>query len=285
MTPGQVNWTMSFEVSPIYLTGGIAGNVPGGTVPLLNYLGAGLPSILSVGSEDNVDNYFARFTPVSGARLESNAIGEYPFANQSVAGNAIVTQPLTLSLLMRCPRRQPGDYTNFQAIMTSLKSTLDQHIIAGGLFTVATPAFLYTNCVLVGLTNADAGETRQGQYQWQWDFRKPLISTAEAVQSYNNLMAKMGSQTQFNPDATADPWSTQGNTVGNPASGASPSVTPSAQTNPSNGFSPAPVPQDSANFDVGFSGTPQSISAVQNPTVSEAVVTPATLGIPVTGAP
>ncbi len=262
MTPGQANFKLAYEISPIYLTGGVAGNVPGGTVPLINYTQGGIfSSLIAPGSELNLDNFFAYFRPLPGSKLLSNAVGEYPFANQSVAANAIITMPLLISLMMICPRRQAGDYALFQATITSLKSTLESHILAGGTFTVATPAFLYTNCLMIGFTDASGGETAQAQYQYQLDFRRPLISSDEAAQAYNNLMAKTASQTAFNPDATSDPNSVQATTVGNSGSGASPPVVPNSAPNPSNGFAPSPPTEPGENLS-GFGRIPDTTSAV-----------------------
>lgn len=249
MTPGQAAFRLAFEISPIYLTGGVAGNVPGATIPIISFTeGGGFGNILGAGSGVDLDKFFAHFRPLPGSRLVSNAIGTYPFANQSVAANALISSPLTVSLLMVCPSRNPGDYTRRQAVITSLIRTLETHNLAGGTYSVATPSYLYTDCIMTAFTDASSGETKQAQYAFQIDFQKPLISAQEAQQRYNNMMAKVGSQTQMQPNSNGDlTWSNVNNSVGNPGSGASPSMVPTTNPNPGQGFA-ASTPDGSASM-------------------------------------
>lgn len=259
MTPGEVQFKLTYEISPIFLTGGIAGSMPGATVPIISYTDGNLfGSILAAGQEQALDNFFAHFIPVAGSTLVNNAIGKYPLANQSVAANALIFEPLRISLVMICPARREGDFRQRQAIITSLKRTLDAHHLAGGTYTIATPTFLYTDCVMTGFSDASGGETRQPQYRYQLDFEQPLISQQAAQQSYNNLMAKIGSQTQLTPDANGEiGWSNTGNTVGNPESGAAPEIVPPNQTDPGLGFAPSSTTSSTA-ADAASGFTPPS---------------------------
>lgn len=256
MTPGQAAFRLAFEISPIYLTGGLVGGVPGATVPIISFTeGGGFGNILGAGSGVDLDKFFAHFRPLPGSRLVNNAIGTYPFANQSVAANALITSPLTISMLMVCPSRNPGDYSRRQAVITSLIRTLEAHNLAGGTYSVATPSYLYTNCVMTGFTDASSGETKQAQYAFQIDFQKPLISEQEAQQKYNNLMAKIGSQTQLEPNANGDiGWSTVGNSVNNPGSGASPSMVPTTNPDPGMGFAAWGDEESAQALGLGTSG-------------------------------
>src|SRR5687767_5118560 len=147
MTPGMAAFRLAYEISPIYLTGGVAGNVPGATVPIISYTeGGGFSQIIRAGEGADLDSFFAHYMPLPGSKLISNAIGQYPFANQSVAANALITSPLNISLMMICPSRNAGDYSRRQAVITSLIRTLEAHNLAGGTYTIATPSFLYTDC-------------------------------------------------------------------------------------------------------------------------------------------
>jgi hypothetical protein len=219
---------LGFEISPIILTGGGGvANLTGGMLPIVAITEAAsfVNGILNGSVESSLDDFFAHFKPLPGATLADNAIGHYPFANQAIAANAVITQPLRISLLMICPARGEGGYIAKLATMTALKYTLGQHIGSGGTFTVATPSFIYTNCVLLSLKDISSGETNQAQWLWQWDFEQPLITQQQADQAQNSFMQKVS-----NGLPTDGGLSGPGNTVGFPPSGAAPSVIPSTQS-------------------------------------------------------
>lgn len=264
-SPGLTDYELAFVVSPIYLTGGLAGTVPGGTVPLISYTeGAIFDSLTAAGTARDVNRFFAHFMPVPGSTLVKNAIGQYPFANQSVAANAIIFEPLTVSMMMICPAKSPGDHRQRQALFASLKRTIDSHNLAGGTYSIATPSYLYVDCVFVQMTDASAGETRQAQYRYQLDFLQPLVTQKQAQQSYNNQMSKIGSQTQL----AGASWSGAGSTVGDPASGAAASVVPPNKTDPGLGFAPA-----SSGIEQGsFGSVPDTAAAFSDASASGAAV-------------
>ena len=210
MTPGQAAFRLAFEISPIYFEGGVAGGVPGAILPLMSVTQGGIfTSIIAGGGDLSLDNFFAHFVPQPNSSLVANVVGEYPFANNQVAGNAIVAQPTGISLVMICPARQPGDYLLKQAIFTALKQMIDQHTSLGGTYSVNTPAYLWTGCVLLNLTDVSGGDSKQVEYRWRWDFRRPLTSLAQANAAQNNLMSALstGAQTQPNPTTGAIDWS------------------------------------------------------------------------------
>lgn len=224
---GLSDFQLSYEISPIILTGGSSSSVPGGGTPIVSLLqpgsfSGGLPSS---GAQDDLNSYFARFVVLPGSTLIENAVGQYPFANQAVAGNAIIAQPLKVSLLMLCPVRDNG-YSQKLSTITALKSSLDDHINQGGTFTVATPAYLYPNLLLLNITDVTDGESKQVQMAYQWNFYKPLLTLDDAAAAQNNLMNKISGGTPVDGDPPQ--WSGTPPTVGNPASGASPSVVPAA---------------------------------------------------------
>ncbi|WP_342704282.1 hypothetical protein OHZ10_08160 [Burkholderia arboris] len=198
-------YDLSFQVSPIILNGGIVANTLGGMMPiigLVGQLGALAQSILSSGSV-SLDNFFARFVVLPGGTIINNAVGTYPFANQQVAGNAIVMQPKNVSLLMIAPVKDIGGYLTKLAIFTSLQSSLEAHCAAGGTFHVATPARIYTNCILTSMTDVTSGEGRQQQIQWQLDFVQPLLTQQAASSAFGALMSKLAGGQQV----TSPAWS------------------------------------------------------------------------------
>lgn len=226
-TAGQAAYKLAFEISPITLTGGVAGSIPGGMLPMLAISQAGsfLSGLISGGSSLDLDNFFAYFYPMPGSSLIDQQIGHYPFANQTVAANAIIVQPLTVSMLMRVPVRDPGGYATKLSAMTAFQATLHQHNISGGTYTVATPSYFYTNCVMLGMHDVSSGDTLQAQIAWRLDFEQPLISFEDAASAQSNMMQQLSSGVQ-----TSGSNFGFGPTVGVPPSLATPGFAPVAQT-------------------------------------------------------
>lgn len=226
----------TFQLNPIFLTNGIAGGFPGGTVPITSLLqGNGLLSgILGALTAFGQDSNFANFEPLAGATLIDQQFGAYPFANQQVAANAVIQQPLAVSLRMISPVRAGMGYSNKLAVMTALKTTLEQHNNNGGTYTVATPSLFYPNGLLKLLSCTDAGETKQSQMEWRWDFFFPLLTLQQAQGAQNNLMNQLSGGMQINgqPSLSGLPSS-----VGNPSSNATSVLVPSSQGSAGSGIS------------------------------------------------
>ena len=197
MDAGLVAWKLAFQLSPIILTGGAATNSsPLGMLPIIvitesiNIVGdiiGGTQNVL------NLDNFFANYEPLPGSSLISNQVGMYPFANQAVAANAIITQPLNISMLMKCPANNPLGYGTKLATMEALQATLSAHNTSGGTYSILTPAHIYTNCIMVGMRDVTGGESAQTQWAWQMDFVKPLVSLQDAQTALSDLMGKISS--------------------------------------------------------------------------------------------
>lgn len=190
-------YDLSFQVSPIFLTGGLAQGLQGGILPVIALLGqaAGLLQGV-VTSGFSMSDFNARFVPMPGASVISNTVGTYPFANQYVAANAIVQQPLNVSLQMITPIKDLGGYLTKLAIFTSFQQSLASHNAAGGTYTIATPSYIYTGCIMTGMNDITSGETRQQQIIWQLDFVQPLVSLNQAQNAQSALMSKLsGGQT------------------------------------------------------------------------------------------
>lgn len=195
------DFQLSYQVSPIVLIGGIAGT---GVMPISQLLnpGAGSTSLTTstgggAAQSSQSDAFtFGSFRVLPGGSLMDNDIAKYPLATMAVAANAIITNPLRLSVEMVTPASADVSLSQRLSIFTSLKNVLDNHISAGGYFNVATPAFIYTGCLLLNLVDAsDVPDGAQTQTRWVWNFEKPLITLQEAQAVVNNAMSKVTGQT------------------------------------------------------------------------------------------
>lgn len=174
----RAQYDLAFQTSPIILKNGIVASVQGGLLPL--------STITNVNGEE-----FAKYLPVPGSTLISNAVGMYPFANQIVAANAIIQQPLTLSLRMIAPVNQAGGYLTKLHAFSALQKTLENHNAAAGLYIVATPAFVYHDLIMTAMTDITDEQMAQKQIEWQIDFIKPLVTRAAAATATNGLMSSL----------------------------------------------------------------------------------------------
>ena len=194
ISAGGFAFRLTFAASPIILTGGIAGGMIGGALPIaaLTSAGAFLTGILSSGSVGlGEDDFFALFQPLPGSTLIEQQVGMYPFANQAVAANATIQQPLTLSMLMVCAAGRSGGYLTKLATMTALQATLQQHNTMGGLYTIMTPAQVYVNGILTTMTDYSVQASKQVQSAYKLDFVFPLVSLAAAAAAQNTLMGQI----------------------------------------------------------------------------------------------
>lgn len=169
------DYEYSYQTNPVILEQGIA-KTGAMSISLLlqtfNYpYGA-----TGLASPDSFE--FARFRPLPGHTLMQNDVATYPVANQSVAANAVITNPLSISMEMIVPASAAITVSRKLAIMTSLKQALNNHTAQGGWYNVCTPSFIYTGCLLTSLVDAsEDGFGSQPQVRWVWNFIQPLIST------------------------------------------------------------------------------------------------------------
>lgn len=195
---GRSLFQLGYEISPVILTGGIAQNMIGGMLPIVSILQSAdfLLGVLSGGSSDtDLNNFFAHFRPIPGSTLIDNQYGAYPFANQNVAANAVITQPLRVSLRMDCPANTNSGFLGKLAIMTALQQVLAQHTALGGTYTVVTVAQIYPNMLLTTLREISGGSTKQDMVSYQWDFFAPLITLQQAANAQNSLMSQISNGT------------------------------------------------------------------------------------------
>lgn len=187
---------LRYQICPIVLTGGIASQVPGGMLPIIQFLPTetmgdevtreGFPRFPT-----NLDNAFGAFNVLPGGTLVSQQIAKYPFANQSVAANATIREPLTISVIMDAPMRGADAWAKKHMVMTNLKGVLDTHNHRGGTYTVYTPAYMYEFLIMTSLTDNSRGNNSLPQNAWRFEFEKPLVALAELAGAQNNLMGKI----------------------------------------------------------------------------------------------
>ena len=225
MANGLPAFQRSYEIAPIILTGGLAANLPDGAMTILT---------LTEGSEANygtIEHYFARFKVLPGGSLQDWGIAEYPFANMTMAANAVVQNPLRVSLQMLVPAKSnvPGNSYPFKsARMSAIKTKLDTHITLGGYFTVATPAFTYVDCLLVSMRDVGSGGDKQVQLAYQLDFVQPLITQQAATQTLNSFYNKLNGGLPTKAPLTN---SSVSNSIGNTGSQALAPYTPGTVQN------------------------------------------------------
>jgi hypothetical protein len=210
---------LAFQLSPIFLTGSssLVNWIGGGMFPLI-FLTEPLhlvTSLASGGENVELDDFFAHFAPIGGATLINNQIAQYPFANQRVAANALICQPLEISLKMICPVRDRLGYAAKLATMMTMQSVLFQHNAQGGTYTIATPSYLYLNCIMTAMRDISGGESNQVQHTWQLDFQQPLLTQEEADAVQNSFYSKVTAGLQINSSSMSTPDINIGQTLPN----------------------------------------------------------------------
>lgn len=96
-------YKLGFEISPVILCDGVAQSIPGGMLPIVALTqSASYVSGLMGGATGltDLDKYFCHWSAAAGTTMVDYDIGRYPFANQKVAANALLAQPLRVSMLM-----------------------------------------------------------------------------------------------------------------------------------------------------------------------------------------
>jgi hypothetical protein len=198
---GRTIYQLGFQISPIILANGIANYTPTlGHLPIVALTEGpnAIVTLLAGGNPFNLDNFFAHFTPVAGGTILNYSIGQYPFANQATAANAIIAEPLNISMRMNIPVNKRGGHTSKLATMILLQTLLQKHAELGGTYVVVTPAAFYTGCILTKLSDVSSSADPIPQNAWQFDFVKPLITITEAKGAESTLMRSVTQQTATN---------------------------------------------------------------------------------------
>ena len=198
---------LTYQISPIVLTGGIASNIGGSMLPMLALTNPNAFSQNMLFGDEGwqLEDAFGIFQPAAGGTLVEQQIAEYPFANLSVAANAIIRNPINVSLLMITPMKQMSAWSVKLQTMQALKATLDAHNNAGGTYTVYTPAYTYTNMLMVALTDVSNPQSPIPQNAWKWDFTRPLVTMEDAQGALSNLMDQLSKGVPSSGDPTGAP--------------------------------------------------------------------------------
>lgn len=205
----QTVYKLAFQVTPIWLTGAPVASAPGKMVPFAALTdpdlyraaagGASAPTRFienaSGGFDDspawNLDNAFGAFTVLPGGTLVKQDPATFPFANQQVAANATIFDPLNVSLVWDTPMRGLNAWAAKFAIMGNVQARLTAHNNNGGTYTVVTPAYIYQNMLLTNLSDASRGGQPIPQNAWRFDFCKPLIRIQDLMEAQSALMQKL----------------------------------------------------------------------------------------------
>jgi hypothetical protein len=196
MNPVSAAYTLAYEVSPIWFTGGIASLSPVGipmaffTQPLAS-AGSIINAISSNASIDLTGQPFFTWRPLPGATIWESEIAEYPFYTNQIAANAQVQKPLRVSMLGHCPAGKDSPFTIKLATLQLLQTLIQNHCNSGGTFTVFTPSYTYFNCLLTNFIDVSTGESNQAQVSWQLDFVQPLLTFPGDNGALNSLTSAM----------------------------------------------------------------------------------------------
>jgi hypothetical protein len=194
-------YDLAFQKSPIVLTGGTVGWLP--IVALLGNLAGLLQGGLSSGNL-SMSDFYATFIPLPGTSVINISAATYPFADQHVAANAVIDEPLGVSLQMIVPVKNTAGYLTKLPLFLSIRNALYHHQMNGGLFSVATPSYIYDDCILNLMNDITNSETKQQQIEWQLDFIQPLVSQNQAQAAMNSTMNAISGGTKLT--AASNMW-------------------------------------------------------------------------------
>ncbi|EBZ2217779.1 hypothetical protein AH580_19125 [Salmonella enterica subsp. enterica serovar Montevideo] len=183
---------LAFEVSPILLVDGIASKIPGGVMPIA-VLTEGLSIVNGLLHGEIRTRSMAAFTPMAGTTLIQQEISNLNFYNQVTAANATIRKPNRVVMQMIRPAStEDGGYATKGMTFTALKMALDMHNQYGGCYTVMTPSFIYTRCLMRSFvdTSGFSEQNKQVQHTWQLEFEQPLSSVEQTVTTLASVLNK-----------------------------------------------------------------------------------------------
>lgn len=208
-------YKLGFEISPVILCKGIAQSIPGGMLPIVALTQSASFVTGLIGGAINLtdlDKYFCHWRPVQGGTLVDYDIARYPFANQTVAANALLAQPLRISLLMDAPVNENTGAMTKLVTISALQAVLQAHANLGGTFIIATPALIYSGCILRTVKDVTSSSEPVPQRSWMWDFEQPLVSEAGAEQAVNSFLSKIDGGTKMTDGSWTNTVAALGNT-------------------------------------------------------------------------
>jgi hypothetical protein len=206
---------LAFEISPIMLVDGLASAVPGGTLPIAA-ITEGLSIVNGLLHGEIGNGPTAHFMPMAGTTLIQQDIGNLNFYNQATAANAVVNRPNRVIMQMLRPvSTTDGGYATKSLTFTALKMALDKHNQSGGSYTVLTPAFIYTGCLLRSVIDNSgfSEQNKQVQHSWMFEFEQPLLTISQLEATLGNLMNKFDSGM---PASGGLGWSANGTQIAGP---------------------------------------------------------------------
>lgn len=213
MNPVNAAYSLAYEVSPIWFTGGVASFSPIGlpmaaiTQPL-STVGTSISDLAKGASIDVTGQPFFTWRPLPGSTIWESEIAEFPFFTNQIAANAQVQRPLRVSMLGHCPMGKDTSATIKLATIQLLQSFISSHCNSGGTFTVFTPSYTYFNCLLTNFIDVSTGESNQAQVSWQLDFTQPLLNFPGTTGLTSALMSALSGGGTVSTDSTgAIPWS------------------------------------------------------------------------------
>ncbi|EAB9752083.1 hypothetical protein DTV46_24135 [Salmonella enterica subsp. salamae] len=183
---------LAFEVSPILLVDGIASKIPGGVMPIA-VLTEGLSIVNGLLHGEIRTRSMVAFTPMAGTTLIQQEISNLNFYNQVTAANATIRKPNRVVMQMIRPAStEDGGYATKGMTFTALKMALDMHNQYGGCYTVMTPSFIYTRCLMRSFvdTSGFSEQNKQVQHTWQLEFEQPLSSVEQTVTTLASVLDK-----------------------------------------------------------------------------------------------
>ncbi|TGC28038.1 hypothetical protein [Escherichia sp. E1130] len=213
-------YKLGFEISPVILCDGVAQSIPGGMLPVvaLTQSASYVTGLLGGAIElTDMDKYFCHWKVAQGGTMVDYDIGRYPFANQAVAANALLSQPLRVPMLMDAPVNENTGAMTKLVTLSALQMVLQAHANLGGTFTVATPSLIYSNCILRTVRDVTGSNEPLPQRQWLWEFEQPLITETSAEQATNNYLSKIDNGDK----ATESAWTSTVSAIGNTSLGSS----------------------------------------------------------------
>jgi hypothetical protein len=193
-------YKLAYQITPMWLTGGtLEDAVPGGMLPFAvltdpDLYRAAVGSLVNPSDQSaarNLDHAFGTFTIMPQGTAIRQTVAEYPFANQHVAANATIFQPLQVSLLWDTPMKTPDAWTKKFTTMTNLVARLTYHCNNGGTYAVVTPSFIYTDLILTNMADIARAASPLPQNAWRFDFEKPMIRISDLIAAQSALMAKL----------------------------------------------------------------------------------------------
>lgn len=211
-------YRLGFEISPVILCNGVAEAIPGGMLPIVALTQSASFVTGLIGGAINLtdlDKYFCHWRPVQGATMVDYDIARYPFANQTVAANALLAQPLRVSLMMDAPVNENTGAMTKLVTLSALQAVLQAHANLGGTYIVATPSIIYNNCILKTVKDSSTGNDPLPQRSWLWDFEQPLIATTDADRAVTNFLKRIDAG---DPNKTPS-WTNAASALGNTALG------------------------------------------------------------------